>query len=123
MFYKATVFIATVLMAGPVTVGAGALPEGEIGLVMDFDTYLGEHPEGVAVDKVGNVFVSMAFLGEIWKITPRGDFSVFYSGLDATGFGVHAWVHFNQPGNGCRAIEGMLDGSLNMRSENEFHYP
>ena len=30
MFYRMTIFMATVLMAGAVIVGAGALPEGEI---------------------------------------------------------------------------------------------
>lgn len=39
---------------------------------------------------------------------------------DVTGFGVLAWVHFNQPGNGFKTIEALLDGSLNMRSENAF---
>ena len=42
---------------------------------------------------------------------------------DATGFGVLAWQHFSATGNGCRAIEGVLDGSVNMRSEDVFHYP
>ena len=106
MFYKATVFMATVLMAGAVSVGAGALPKGEIDLVISFDTNLGEHPEGVAVDKSGNVFVSMTYLGEIWKITPHGDLSVFYSGLDSTGFGVLG-LAVDSPGNVFAVVASM----------------
>ncbi len=73
-----TAFLGVLLMliASVSVVDAGALPEGEIELVVDFDGAAGEFPEGVAVDKKGNVFVSMSHLGEVWRFPPRGDASV-----------------------------------------------
>ena len=58
-------------------VAALALPIGiaaaaSITVVVDYDPALGELPEGVAVDKTGNVFVTLAPLGRIEKITPAG---------------------------------------------------
>lgn len=88
MFRKPAIFVLTMVIAGAFVVDAGALPEGDVVLMADFDGNLGEYPEGVAVDKSGNVFVSMSFRGEIWKVTPQGDVSVLYSGLDGSGFGV-----------------------------------
>lgn len=41
-----------------------------------FDRTQGEFPEGVAVDKVGNVFVSLNDLGQVWRFTPDGEKSM-----------------------------------------------
>ena len=106
MFHKATVCVLTVLMAGAFVVGAGALPEGEIELVVDFDGDLNHYPEGVAVDKYGNIFLSMAHLGEIWKITPGGDISILYDGLDGSGLGVLG-LAVDAPGNVYAAVASM----------------
>ena len=35
-----------------------------------FNRSLGENPEGVAVDKTGNVYVSINPLGQVWKFAP-----------------------------------------------------
>ena len=70
------VVMATVCCGVAATVYAGALPEGEIEIMMALNPGDNEFPEGIAVDKKGNIFVSMAHLGEVWKITPAGDTSV-----------------------------------------------
>ncbi len=41
--------------------------------VVYYDPAFGELPEGIAVDKVGNLYVSLAPLGEVQKITPGGE--------------------------------------------------
>jgi sugar lactone lactonase YvrE len=61
---------------------------GEVEVVVDYDPpYL---PEGIAVDKSGNIFVSMANQSEIRKITPDGAESVLAT-LPVGGFGLLAW--------------------------------
>ncbi|NNL47658.1 MAG: hypothetical protein HKO76_04765, partial [Acidimicrobiia bacterium] len=42
-------------------------------LVIAFDESAGQAPEGIAVDKTGNIFVSIAPLGQLWKIAPGSD--------------------------------------------------
>lgn len=51
----------------PVAVAGAA-----IDVVVDYDSALGDHPEGVAVDKRGDVFVSVTPLGQIRKYDPDG---------------------------------------------------
>jgi sugar lactone lactonase YvrE len=59
---------ALALQTGPVRA------TGHVEVVVSFDAAAGELPEGVAVDKRGNVFVSLiAPVSEIRKITPTGD--------------------------------------------------
>ena len=60
---------AAVALALPVAV-AGA--EIDVEVVVDYDLAAGEQPEGVAVDKRGDVYVSLAPLGEIRKIGRDG---------------------------------------------------
>ena len=65
--------IAVLLTVGALMVGVMATPavaDGHIEMRIAFDESRGQLPEGVAVDKVGNVFVSIAPLGQLWKITP-----------------------------------------------------
>lgn len=50
---------------------AGA--DGHISVRVEFDEALGELPEGLAVDKTGNVFVSLAPLGRLLKVAPGSD--------------------------------------------------
>jgi sugar lactone lactonase YvrE len=40
-------------------------------LLISFDEQSGQLPEGIAVDKTGNIFVSISPLGQLWKIAPR----------------------------------------------------
>ena len=49
---------------------AGA--SGHVQTFVSFDPAAGEFPEGIAVDKYGNVYVSMTELDQIWKIDPSG---------------------------------------------------
>jgi sugar lactone lactonase YvrE len=49
---------------------------GDTQTVVTFDASKGELPEGLAIDKHGNFFVSMPPLGEVRKITPSGQQSV-----------------------------------------------
>ena len=80
---------------------AGPLPEGQLETVVLYDPAIGELPEGIAVDKVGNLFVTLAPLGQIRKIAPDGSESVFatldpfitFPALGAIGLAVDA------PGN------------------------
>ena len=44
----------------------------QLEVVVDYDSSRGEHPEGVAVDKRGDVFVSVTPLGQIRKYRPDG---------------------------------------------------
>jgi sugar lactone lactonase YvrE len=61
---------AAVALALPVAVaGAQAI---EVEVVVDYDLAAGEQPEGVAVDKRGDVFVSITPLGKIEKIDRDG---------------------------------------------------
>jgi sugar lactone lactonase YvrE len=103
MYRKLAVSVLLVLVTGTFDVNAGALSEGEVEVVADFDATFGEYPEGVAVDKEGNIFLSMAYLGEIWKVTPTGDLAVFYSALDGSGAGVLG-LAVDAPGNIYAAV-------------------
>jgi sugar lactone lactonase YvrE len=67
-------------------VGA-ASASGHVDVVVSFDADAGELPEGVAVDKRGNVYVSLiAPVSEIRKISPSGEQSVLVD-LGVGGFG------------------------------------
>jgi hypothetical protein len=59
---------------------------GPVSTVYAFDASKGEFLEGLAIDKAGNVYVGLAFLGEIWKFTPDGTPSLFAT-LDIGQFG------------------------------------
>ena len=59
------------------------LPAGQLETVVLYDPAIGELPEGIAVDKTGNLFVTLAPLGQIRKITPDGVETVFAT-LDPT---------------------------------------
>lgn len=61
-------------------------PVGKVTTVYSFDPSRGEFLEGLAIDKRGNIYVGLAFLGEIWKFTPDGTPSLFAT-LDIGQFG------------------------------------
>jgi sugar lactone lactonase YvrE len=75
--------LALSLFAMPTALADGV---GEITQVLDHDPNIGENPEGVAVDKKGNVFVSVAPTGELLKIDPKGDVSTHASFNPGNGF-------------------------------------
>jgi sugar lactone lactonase YvrE len=73
-----------------------AAASGPVMWIQTYDPAAGEFPEGIAVDKQGNVFVSMAPLGQIRKISPEDTETLFYqfpAGAALTGLAVDA------PGN------------------------
>src|SRR5512144_1286551 len=43
----------------------------DVAVVVSFDESQGQNTEGVAVDRAGNIFVSVSPLGDLWKI-PAG---------------------------------------------------
>jgi sugar lactone lactonase YvrE len=73
-----------------------AAANGHVTWIWTYDPAAGQFPEGIAVDKQGNIFVSMAQLGQIRKISPDGTESLFYqfpAGAGLLGLAVDA------PGN------------------------
>ncbi len=72
------VFVALAALLAVSTAGTvGAA--GHVEEVVSYDALAGQFPEGVTVDKVGNVFVSLdAPLGQIRKISPDGSETLFY---------------------------------------------
>lgn len=66
--------LASVALALP---SAVATADGHVSEVVSFDPSAGEFAEGIAVDKTGNIYVSMTFLDQIHRIAPGGTRSVF----------------------------------------------
>lgn len=79
----ATLVITTMVVASSGTT-SGAV--GDVQTVVSFDASKGELPEGLAIDKHGNFFVSITPLGEVREITPAGQQSVI-ANFDAGGLG------------------------------------
>jgi sugar lactone lactonase YvrE len=92
---------AAVALALPVAVAGAAI---EVEVVVDYDLAAGEQPEGVAVDKRGDVFVSITPLGRIEKVDRDGSRSTLAqivppgSGNGVVGLAVDA------PGNVYAAV-------------------
>lgn len=64
---------------------ARAEPEpgvGKVTTVHSFDPSQGQFLEGLAIDKHGNIYVGLAFLGEIWKFAPDGTLTAPFATLD-----------------------------------------
>lgn len=69
-----------------------ALPVAMAGAAIDVDVVIdygapGEQPEGVAVDKRGDVFVTFPALGEVRKVDPSGSESLYATLPASAGFG------------------------------------
>ena len=77
---KRTAFILVILLT-LATVGS-TLADQHVETVATFDAAAGEFPEGIASDRQGNLYVSLAPLGQIWKIAPGGDRSLFATLVD-----------------------------------------
>jgi sugar lactone lactonase YvrE len=85
----------------PVSI-AGA--QVDIEVVVDYDLAAGEQPEGVAVDKRGDVFVSLAPLGQIRKIDRDGSETTLATVVPPnSGFGVLG-LAVDAPGNIYAAV-------------------
>jgi DNA-binding beta-propeller fold protein YncE len=67
----------------------GAAGLGSIGAVTtitSFDAFAAQLPESIAVDRFGNMYVSMMLLGEIWKLDPSGSFQEVVATFPVEGF-------------------------------------
>jgi sugar lactone lactonase YvrE len=64
--------VGVVAVAAFVSLAAVASAAVAVEVVVDYDSAVGEHPEGVAVDKRGDVFVTMTPLGQVRKYAPDG---------------------------------------------------
>jgi sugar lactone lactonase YvrE len=80
------------LIAATQAIAAPAAAKGGFPSWTPFDRTLGENPEGVAVDKTGNVYVSINPLGQVWKFAPDGSKSLLVDlpGSGAAGLAVDA---------------------------------
>ena len=81
-------------MVGVVNVG-----ERTVFSVAPFNASAGEFPEGLAVDKEGNIYTGMAPTGEIRKITPQGEVSTFANLPSPGPTGLMLGLEFDQAGN------------------------
>jgi len=80
-----TLLVALLTTAAiPVQVGAG----GQIEILRAYDASAGEWPEGVALDKTGNLYVGFQPLGQIRKITADGTDPVVVQFPDAGTLGL-----------------------------------
>lgn len=80
---------------GQVLIPTGTPPTAilhEIEVVRSYDSAADEHPEGIAVDQEGNVYASLARLGQVRKIAPDGTESIYadFGGPKALGLAVDA---------------------------------
>jgi len=62
------VVAAGAVVATPV---APAHAVSDVHVLVSFDESAGQNPEGIALDRRGDVFVSVSPLGDVWKIPPR----------------------------------------------------
>jgi sugar lactone lactonase YvrE len=61
---------------------AVASASSHVETVVSFDPAQGQFPEGIAADARGNLYVSLAPLGQIWKIEPDGEMTLFAGLVD-----------------------------------------
>lgn len=80
-------------MEGTVTV-----TERKVSRVAALDPGAGEFPEGMAIDRDGNIYVGIATTGEVKKITIGGDVSTFAQ-LPAPGSGFMLGLEFSSSGD------------------------
>jgi sugar lactone lactonase YvrE len=65
----ATAFVAAAMLL--LVPSSPAYAKTDVAVVVSFDESQGQNTEGVAVDRAGNIFVSVSPLGDLWKI-PAG---------------------------------------------------
>jgi sugar lactone lactonase YvrE len=70
---------------GSMSVAPG-LASGEVTTLTSFDAFALQMPESIAVDRSGNLYLSMSFLGEIWKLGPSGSFTEVVATFPLEGF-------------------------------------
>jgi len=83
MRFKTGLFaaLAVLVCTGGIRFAAAGPVTGPATLVYSFDNIsaggFSANPEGLAIDKKGNIYVALYYSGEIWKFTPDGTPSVF----------------------------------------------
>lgn len=117
---------------------ASTMMDEEVQVVSAFDAANGELPEGIAIDKPGNIYVSVGYpfwfpveesFGEIWKISPDGEKTILHAfpgGPGAAGLAVSpsgelyfAYPNPMDPGsNGVYRLAGDSDPERLPGSEN-----
>ena len=88
--------IAAAALLVPAAV-AGAAVESVV--VVDYELAAGEQPEGVAVDKRGDVYVSLAPLGQVWRIDRDGTETMLAQVVPAGGGNGVLGMAVDAPGN------------------------
>jgi sugar lactone lactonase YvrE len=86
-FVSAVMALILLLILSTLSV-APVLADGQVKTVATFDPLSGELPEGIVVDKVGNIYFSFDPLGEVWKISPGGTPKLFKAFGDAGALGM-----------------------------------
>jgi len=76
-----TLVLFTCIGFGVPSVSAGTIADrerhGRVTTIWTFDPTQSQLPEGIALDKEGNIYVGLYPTGQIWKITSDGQQSVF----------------------------------------------
>ena len=78
--------------------GISTVSADDITRAVDLDSAAGEFPEGLAVDKDGNLYFGLAPTGEIRKFTPGGEASTF-ANLPSPGAGFMLGMTFSEAGD------------------------
>lgn len=107
------VLVVSVLFLSTTSAAVAAHPE--FPEFIPFDASQGEFPEGVAVDKMGNVYVSLNPLGQVWKFTPTGERSLLVDFGSPGGLGLAV----DAPGNVYLAREGSDNGVYKINQNGE----
>jgi sugar lactone lactonase YvrE len=97
---RLAVFAVLAFMLPVATAGAAV----NVDVVVDYDATAGELPEGVAVDKRGDVFVSLAPLGQIRKIGRDGSESTLATLIPPTSAPGVLGLAVDAPGNVYAAV-------------------
>jgi sugar lactone lactonase YvrE len=99
-------------VAAPTTnVAAHVASFGSPSTLTSFDPFSAELPESIAVDRFGNLYVSMPLLGEIWKLDPSGSFREVVATFPVNGFFGVSGLRFDA-GDNLYATNGSVDADV-----------
>ncbi|HEY5729798.1 MAG TPA: SMP-30/gluconolactonase/LRE family protein [Anaerolineales bacterium] len=130
--------IATALTALAVIIAFGIRASAvsaveEVEIVKTFNAAEGQLPEGVMLDKSGNIFVTLgapAFagggLGEVWKISPDGTETTILAEFDYPGVSGPAGIVIDAPGNvyfAYPATDPEINGVYRLENGNQVRLP